>query len=215
MASAGLTVLIAFAVWFVVIKSDGSSSHQAAQAPLGAILNTPTPLSSPDYDVFALIDLTNEATEQARKIAAHAVLRQLSTDWVTRVYDFRFTETALAVEIIVEGPFSNAGLPRWQVHTASKDSSNLLHGPAVALDIAALQAGPQRVAEAIQGRVPGLQIIALFVVPEDVSANGRPHWTGFGNLPGGILRCDLVDSASRLQPLCPHPPSQPPAGATP
>src|ERR1051326_2316734 len=82
-----------------------------------------------------VVRLSDEAAATARSLSPDPVLRQLSIEWPEKAYKFRFTDRALTQEIIVDGPYTDPGLPQWHARSVSKEFSNLLSGPRVALDI--------------------------------------------------------------------------------
>jgi hypothetical protein len=152
--------------------------------------------------------------EQALAFEPEPVLRQLSIDWPARLYVLRFTDAALTHEVIVIGPHAEA--PRWRTRSVTQEFSNLLWGEAVALRLDVLRASPEAVALALTRLRPDMALNSIALVPElaNPAEKGMPQWAAFGAVPGGILRCEIADSAPPLRVSCPYPPMQPPRVAT-
>lgn len=177
-----------------------------------AALKTPaevskTPKNSPDPDIPGLVTLSQKALQVAQKTAPDAMLRQVDTNQVW--YSFRFSNAANNLEIDINVPAPDALPAGWAVQT--NDVSPLLgQAKPRLLDLSALRAGPQRLAQALLTQWPGCSIRSLTLYNEE----GQLAWVGFCDTPAGLASGDMDTLTGKFQPSGSLP-ARPPLTATP
>ncbi len=136
--------------------------------------------TSPDPDVSVLAGMSRQALQMAQKTSPDAMLLQVDTNQVWST--FRFSNTANDLEIDVSAPTPDAALSSWTVQTSNL--SPLLGQPHPRpLDLAALRAGPQRIARGLLAQWPGCSVRALTLYQEE----NKLVWVGFCDTPSGVV----------------------------
>ena len=181
-----------------------------ALVPGGVLSGRPAAVAgAPATDRDGLVQLSEQARQRARTLAADAVLRQIDVDLAGGRHIFRFTDAAATYEITVVAP-QDAAPERWEV--SQSEHSKLTH-PAVAarpgLDLAALRAGPLAATQAMTADRPDCAAGGLTLF----GAGDALTWHTFCTVADGTIAGRLDGRTGHFERV--GGPVRPPATATP